>query len=171
MSRGFLELVSHYRSETHLVKEHRIRMGIPGMALYDQEERELLGESLQEAKKKAKDSYPIAPQLDPCRPLVGQESVPDFSAVITPTEKILSQVTVLEFGLRHGGHLDSLTGIYSELARLATSNQMCDQNWDPHRVFVSIFHLVCKHLYSSMNAVSSTILISIADHMYALLSP
>ena len=128
MSRGILELVSHYRSETHLVKEHRIRMGIPGMALYDREERELLGESLQEAKKKAKDTFPIAPQLDSCRHLVGQKSVPDFSAVITPTEKILSQVTVLELGLRHGGHIDSLTGIYSELARLATSNRMCDQN-------------------------------------------
>ena len=84
-------------------------MGIPGMALYDREEHELRGETLQEAKKEAKDTYPIAPQLDPCRPLVRQESVPDFSAVITPTEKILSQVTVLEFGLRHGGHIDSLT--------------------------------------------------------------
>ena len=63
MSRGSLELVSHYRSESHLVKEHRIRMEVPGMALFDKDEKELLGLSLQEAKKKAKDTYPIAPQL------------------------------------------------------------------------------------------------------------
>ena len=64
MNRGTLELLSHYRSETHLVKEHRIRMEIPGMALYDREEREILGVSLQEAKRKAKNTYPIVPQLD-----------------------------------------------------------------------------------------------------------
>ena len=69
--------MSHYRSESHLVKEHRIRMEVPGMSLFDKDEKELLGLSLQEAKKKAKDTYPIAPQLDPCRPLVGQDSVPD----------------------------------------------------------------------------------------------
>ena len=52
MSRGTLELLSHYRSESHLVKEHRIRMEVPGMALYDREEREILGIALQEAKKR-----------------------------------------------------------------------------------------------------------------------
>ena len=58
MSLGSLELKSHYRSESHLVKEHRIRMEVPGMALFDEDEQELLGISLQEAKKKTKDTYP-----------------------------------------------------------------------------------------------------------------
>ena len=140
MSRGSLELVSHYRSESHLVKEHRIRMEVPGMALFDRDERELLGLSLQEAKKKAKDTYPIAPQLDPCRPLFGQESVPDFSAATSPTAKILSQITILEFGLRHGGHIHSLTGIYDELVRFNSMSHLCTQNWSPERLFVSICH-------------------------------
>ena len=58
MSLGSLELKSHYRSESHLVKEHGIRMEVPGMALFDEDEQELFGISLQEAKKKTKDTYP-----------------------------------------------------------------------------------------------------------------
>ena len=139
MSRGSLELISHYRSESHLVREHRIRMEIPGMPLYDKDEHELLGISLQEAKKKAKDTYPIPPQLDTYRPLVGQDSVPDFSASTTPTEKIFSQINILEFGLRHGGNVASLTGMYDELVRLTASDRLSFQNWSNERLFVSFF--------------------------------
>ena len=38
MSRGVLELMAHYKTESHLVREHRIRMETPGMALYDKDE-------------------------------------------------------------------------------------------------------------------------------------
>ena len=68
MSRGPLELISHYRSDTHLTKEHRIRMEIPGTPLFDKDGKEILGIALQEAKKVAKDTHPIAPQLDSCHP-------------------------------------------------------------------------------------------------------
>ena len=40
MSRGTLELMAHYRCDSHLIKEHRMRMEIPGMALFDKNERE-----------------------------------------------------------------------------------------------------------------------------------
>ena len=53
MSRGVLELLSHYRTESHLLKEHRIRMDIPGMPLFDREEEELRGVPLSEAKSSA----------------------------------------------------------------------------------------------------------------------
>ena len=141
MSRGILELVSHYRSESHLIKENIIRMETPGLALYDKEEQEILGVSLQDAKRKAKEMYPIAPQLDICRPLVGQEAVPDFSVMTSPSEKILFQISILERGLRYGGHIDSLTGIYDDLARMVSSSHMNSQNWSPHRLFVSILPL------------------------------
>ena len=131
MSRGTLELLSHYRSESHLIKEHRIRLEIPGMALYDREEREILALSLQEAERKARNTYSIAPQLDLCRRLVEQNTVPDFSATTNPTEKTLSQISILEFGLRHGGHVKILTGIYVELARSASGSHLCTQNWIP----------------------------------------
>ena len=78
MSHGSLQLISHYRSEAHLIKEHRIRMEVPGMSLYDKDQ--LLGVALQGVKRKAKDTYPIAPQLDSCRPLC---------------DKSLSQISVL----------------------------------------------------------------------------
>ena len=54
MSRGSFELISHYRSDSHLIREHRIRMEIPGMPLFDRDEKELLGVALQDAKRKQK---------------------------------------------------------------------------------------------------------------------
>ena len=102
MSRGVLELVSHHRTETHLLKEHRIRMDITGMHLFDREEKELQGVLLSEAKRKAKNTYPIALQLDTCQPFVIQASVPDLSSSTSLSEEVLSQTCVLEFGLRFG---------------------------------------------------------------------
>ena len=141
MSRGSLELISHYRSDSHLIREHRIRMEIPGMPLFDRDEKEMLGVALQDAKKKAKDNYPIPPQLDSHRPLVGQESVPDFSVTTSPTEKILSQMNIIEFGLRHVGNIASLTGMYDELVRLTASDRLSVQNWIQQRIFVSLILL------------------------------
>ena len=137
MSRGSLELISHYRSDSHLIREHRIRMEVPGMPLYDKDERELLGIAVQEAKKKAKEVYPIPLQLDSYRPLVGQESVPDFSVSTSPAEKIYAQINILEFGLRYGGNIASLTGMYDELVRLTSSDRLSVQNWSQERLFVS----------------------------------
>ena len=148
MSRGSLEFLPHHRYEPHLIKEHRIRIDIPAMALYDREGREILGVSLQEDTKKAKYTNAIAPRLDLCRPLVGQDTVPLFSAVTSPTENNSSQINIREFGLRHGGHINTLTSIYDELARLASSNQLCTQNWSSHQLFVSIslsFPKFCLH--------------------------
>ena len=150
MSRGSLELLSHYKSESHLIKEHRIRMEIPGMALYDKDGVEILGIPLSEAKKKATDTYPIVPQRDGCRPLIGQDSVPNFGSNISPTDKILSQISVLEYGLRHGGHIKSLTGIYDELSQLSSETHFCVQNWSPHRLFVSIINLLVN-FYSNID--------------------
>ena len=61
MSRGVLELLSHFRTEAHLLKENRIRLETPGLPLFDQNENELHGVGLQEAKRKARESHPIAP--------------------------------------------------------------------------------------------------------------
>ena len=140
MSRDVLELMSHYRTEDHLVKEHRIRMELPGMPLFDRDEQELLGIPLSEAKKKAKDTYPIAPQLDPCRPLVNQASVSDLGSHTSPSEEVLSQVCILEFGLRFGGHFNSLNWVHDELVRhIPSAQQPASFNWSEHRNFVSIF--------------------------------
>ena len=77
MSRGVLELLSRFRIDSHLVKEHRIRLEISMVPLYDRSEKAVAGSALQEVKRVAKETYPIAPQLDACR---------------------------LRYGLRHGGN-------------------------------------------------------------------
>ena len=56
MSRGSLEMLSHYRSDAHLVEEHRNPMDVPGTPIYDKDGKELFGISLQEAKKKARET-------------------------------------------------------------------------------------------------------------------
>ena len=50
MSRGHLKLISLYRSGTHSINEHCIRMGVPGMPLFDKDENEIPGAA-----------HPIAP--------------------------------------------------------------------------------------------------------------
>ena len=58
-------------------------MDIHGMALYEQE---IVGVSLLEARKKPRTRISKR-RLDLCRSLVGQDTVPDFSAVTSPTKK------------------------------------------------------------------------------------
>ena len=112
------------------------------MLLFDRDERKLLGVALQDAKKKAKDNYPIPPQLDAYRPLVGQESILNFSVTISPIKRILTQINILEFGLRHAGNIASLTGMYDELVRLTSSDRLCVQKWTQQRIFVSSVFIV-----------------------------
>ena len=138
LSRGPLEMISHYKTESHLVKEHRIRMETPGLALYDREEIELQGIALQEAKRTAKDTYPIPPQLGPRRLLVGQDRLPDIKGDSSPIEVVLAQLRILEFGLKHVGPIASLVGIHDEiLQHTSTTNDFQPFNWENSRIFVS----------------------------------
>ena len=147
MSRGALELLSHVRTDSHLVKEHRIRVETPGVFLYERSEKALTESALQEAKKVVKETYPIAPQLDACRLLVGQDRLPDFSTTSSPSEDVISQIAILEYGLRHGGNINTLSEMWNEMVRLFPGNsQESIFSWDRERLFVSIplflYHLV-----------------------------
>ena len=97
-SRGVLELISHFKTDSHLVKEHRIRLEIPGLPRYDNFEKKLTGKTLLAARRTAKETYPIAPQLDVCRLMVGQDKLPDFTTVSSPSEDVISQIRILEHG-------------------------------------------------------------------------
>ena len=50
MSRGVAELMSHYRTEGHSVKEHRIRIEIPGMPHFDRNYKEYRSVRLKESQ-------------------------------------------------------------------------------------------------------------------------
>ena len=148
MSRGALELLSHFKTDAHLVKEHRIRLETPGYPLFDRSEKELVGSALKEATRIAKETYPIAPQLDVCRLLVGQDKLPDFIDAANPSEDVLSQIRILEQRLRHGGHVDSLVLMWDEMTRLFPGNsQASTYSWSRHRLFVSSFFWVVLNLF------------------------
>ena len=147
MSRRVLELLSSFRTDSHLVKEHRIRLETPGVPLYDRSEKALTGSALQEAKRVAKKTYHIAPQLDACRLLVGQDRLPEFSTSSNPSEDVISQIAILEYGLRHGGNINTLSGMWKEMVRLFPYNsQESTFSWNRERLFVRIplfrYHLV-----------------------------
>ena len=142
MSRGVLELLSHYRTEGHLVREHRIRLETPGAPLFDQHENELLGIALQEAKRIANEMYPISPQLDSCKLLVGQERLPDLTSTTSPSESIIAQISVLEHGLRNGRHIDCFIGTWNEMATHTLGNSEARNfSWNHPRLFVSVVFL------------------------------
>ena len=160
MSRGVLEVLSHYKTEEHLVKEHRIRLETPGTPIFDQYENELLGIALQEAKMIAREMYPIPPQLDSCKllVLVGQEKLPDLTSTTSPSENNIAQISILEHGLRNGGHIDCLIGIWDEM-RIHTlgASQARSFSWNHPRLFVSIvFSFIsllcsCFHRFTSLS--------------------
>ena len=76
MSCGVLELLSRFKTDAHLIKEHRIRLETPGITLFDRSEKELVGSELNEATRVAKEMYRIAPQMDVYRLLVRQDKLP-----------------------------------------------------------------------------------------------
>ena len=59
---------------------------------------------------------------------MGKTTVPAPSVVSSPTEKILFLIGILEFGLKHGGHVNNLTGIYAELSRMSSFDALTTQN-------------------------------------------
>ena len=90
--------------------------------------------------------YPIAPQLDVCRLLVGQDRLPDFTVAANPSEDVLSQIRIPEHrdhGLRHRGHVDSLFGMWDKMVRLFPGNsQASTYSWNRHRLFLRFFNLL-----------------------------
>ena len=128
-------------------------METPGLPLYDREEVELQGIALQDAKRLAKDMHPIAPQRDSCRLLVGQDKLPELRSDSTPIDVVLSQIRVLELGLKHGGNVASLIAIHDDiLQHSAGGNSIQTLNWSDSRLFGTvpcissrIIHLALLH--------------------------
>ena len=139
MSREILELMAQYKINSHLIKVYQIRMETPEMPLYDKNEYELQGVTLQDARKTAKEAYPIAPQLDWCRLLVDQDALPTSGTDESPIETVITQICVLGIGLLHGGQIACLTDLYQEVDRFSNeSGCAVSFNWSPCRLFSSI---------------------------------
>ena len=93
---------------------------------------------MQGANRRAREAHPIAPQLDGCRLLVGQERLPEFSSVTSPSESVLAQICILKNGFRHGGHIDVLLGLWEDMRRFSPSGsaQITTYKWSQHRIYV-----------------------------------
>ena len=136
-----LEILSHYRTDAHLVREHRIKMATPGLPLYGRDEMELVGPPLDEAREKAELIFPIAPILGECYLLPGQRELPVDTDILDPSAVICSQVRILLAGLQYGGESEVLTSLWANLSLEVRGPTKVPQfNWNPERVFVSVFN-------------------------------
>ena len=111
-----LEILSHYRTDSHLVREHRIRMETPGLPLFGKDEQELTGPALVEAREKAELAYPIIPTLGECYLLPGQRKLPVAIDELDPSSVVCSQIRILLTGLQQGGDSTILSSLWSNLS-------------------------------------------------------
>ena len=139
-TKGSLEILSHYRTDAHLVREHRIRMETPGMPLFGKNEFELIGANLAAAREKAEQEIPIAPILGECYLLAGQRKLPVPTDELDPSTTICCQIRILLTGLKYEGDLDTLTSLWGNHGLEVRGAVKVPQNsWDKDRDFVSIF--------------------------------
>ena len=137
-TKGPLEILKHYRTDAHLVREHRIRMETPGLPLYDRNGNELTGVSLKYAKDRAKREYPVAPKLGEYFLRIGQLEESGEQPTTLPNKELLSQLNLVRFGLVHGGHLKTVFALWHDLVReTKTTEPITQYVWRPHRVLVS----------------------------------
>ena len=138
MTKGPIEILHHYRTDAHLVKDHRIRMETQGLPLFDQNCDEITGMALKYAKERARREYTIAPKLGDYYLRVGQLDSTDKTPADVPDKEILSQMNLLRFGLVHGGHPDTLIALWHDLVReTKTIEPIVQHDRRPFRVFVS----------------------------------
>ena len=147
-SKGALEILSHYRTEAHLLRDHRIRMETPGLPLYERNEQELVGLELDEAREKAQLEFPLAPTLGECYLLPGQHELPADIDALDASSVICSQIRILFVGLQHGGTLETLLSLWNNLGLEIRGPVRVPQfDWSQERVFVSItYTVVLDHL-------------------------
>ena len=128
----------HYMTNAHLVKEHRIRKETPSLPFYDRHCNELTGRVVKNAKERAKREYPISPKLGDYYMQVGQLIQTDQNPGVVPEKEICSQLNLLQFGLVHGGYLDTIIVQWDDLVReTKTIEPILQHDWRPYQVFVS----------------------------------
>ena len=139
-TKGSLEILSHYRTDSHLFREHRIRMETPGLPLFGKNEQELTGPALVEARGKAELAYPIIPILGECYLLQGQRKLPVAIDELDPSSVVCSQIRILLTGLQRGGDSTILSSLWSNLSLEVHGPVKVPQyDWSVARIFVSIF--------------------------------
>ena len=132
------EILSHYRTEAHLTREHRIQMETPGLPLFDSNELELVGPALEDARARAEQELPIAPVLGECYLMPGQRKLPADTAEFDPSTVVCSQICILLSALQIGGTLSSLISPWTNLGLEVRGPAKVPQyNWNLERIFVS----------------------------------
>ena len=114
-------------------------MVTPGLPLFGKNEQELFGLALDEAREKAESEFPIAPTLGECYLLPGQRELPADIDALDPSSVICSQIRVMFIGLQHGGSLESLSSLWSNLGVEARGPVRIPHfDCSQERVFVSL---------------------------------
>ena len=154
-TKGSLEILSHYRTDAHLIREHRIRMEIPGLPLYGPDEVELTGQELDKARERAELAIPITPVLGEWYLLPGQRKHPVATDSLEPCAVNCSQVRILLIGLQKGGNADILSSLWTNLSlEVRGPTKVPRYDWRNRRIFVFIILLIFNTLVYLISDVS-----------------
>ena len=168
-TKGSLEILSHYRTGTHLIRGHRIRKEIPGLPLNGRDEVELTGQELDKARERAELVIPITPVLGECYLLPGQRKLPVTTDNLEPCAVICSQVRILLIGLQNGGKADILSLLWANLSlEVHGPTKVPQYDWRNRRIFVCIILLIFNILVYLNSDVSLTFQ-GILVHMFRTL--
>ena len=100
-----------------------------------------IGLALDETREKAESEFPIAPTLGEC--YLGHRELPADIDAPDPSSVICSQIRVLFIGLQHGGILESLSSLWSNLGLEARGPVSIPQfDWSQERIFVSLIFVI-----------------------------
>ena len=139
MTKDPLEILHNYRTDAHLIKEHRIRMETPGLSLFEKNCEELSGMALKYAKERARREYPVAPKLGDYYLRLGQQEQTEVAGEDNPCKKTFAQLNLLKIGLMHGGQITTMVALWHDLVqKTKASEAIVQHDWRPHRIFVSI---------------------------------
>ena len=139
MTKGPLEILHHYRTDAHLIKEHRIRMETTGLPLFDKNCEELNGMALKYAKERARRKYPVAPKLGDYYLRLRQQEQAEIAGEDNPSKEIFTQLNLLKIGLMHVCQITTIVALWYDLVKeTKTAEAIVQQDWRPHRIFVSI---------------------------------
>ena len=134
-----LEILSHYKTDSHLVREHRNRMETPGLPLFGKNEQELTGPALVEAPEKAELAYSIVPILGEWYLLPGPRKLPVAIYELDPLSVACSLIPILLTGLQQGGDSSVLSSLWSNLSlEVRGPVKVPQHDWNVARIFVSI---------------------------------
>ena len=143
MTKGPLEILSHYRTNAHLelVKEHRIRMETPGVPLYDKYRVNRYGSEICKGEGKARVSH--STQAGRLLPPCWTTRSPTVDGHKTTRQRDALTAHSPQDRTHPWRQFRCLIALWHDLVQeTKTTEPISQYDWQPHRVLVGIVSFI-----------------------------